>query len=309
MPDAQQIEKNHSSLDEARGYIEKHVQQKLDRGYKIHEIGQQGQPAQKQKPEDKVDDLSADGSDDEPQLKKKLKGNPPPSIVISKPDNLEDEEEKKDPLNNHSIGNADNNQSNQLNIDKREYSVSSRKSSLVSLTDDNLSVASRGSDSHNSGDDDQEQEDIDYQLGNPSSECITVLLAEKWDESIDPKGYMMSEKLDGVRCFWSGTKMYSRNKQFFYPPKFFIKNWPKCQLDGELFTKRSDFQKCVSVVKKQRPIDEGIAFAALSGWRLPRRLSQSAHTHTRAHAHIHTHTHTHAQMQARTHTHATQDNH
>lgn len=41
-------------------------------------------------------------------------------------------------------------------------------------------------------------------LGPPTSGCISLLLADKWMESIDPKGMYMSEKLDGCRCYWNG---------------------------------------------------------------------------------------------------------
>ena len=62
----------------------------------------------------------------------------------------------------------------------------------------------------------------------------------------------MSEKLDGVRCYWNGTTMYSRGANKFFPPKWFKDALPKnLALDGELFTKRDDFQNAVSIVKKQ----------------------------------------------------------
>lgn len=93
-------------------------------------------------------------------------------------------------------------------------------------------------------------------LGKPTSGGISVLLAKPWDELNDPTGYIMSEKLDGVRCFWNGKELYSRNKLRFYAPPFFTKNWPKAQLDGELWIGRNTFQKCVSVVRKQNPIEE-----------------------------------------------------
>ena len=35
-------------------------------------------------------------------------------------------------------------------------------------------------------------------MGFPSKGCITVMLAENFKEGSNPKGYMMSEKLDGV---------------------------------------------------------------------------------------------------------------
>ncbi len=83
-----------------------------------------------------------------------------------------------------------------------------------------------------------------------------MLLAEKWEHDIDPTGYYMSEKLDGVRGFWSGKIMYSRNKKIFHLPKFFTKDWPESQLDGELWIGRDSFQTCVGIVKTKVPNEE-----------------------------------------------------
>lgn len=92
-------------------------------------------------------------------------------------------------------------------------------------------------------------------LGPPSSTCINVLLAETWEDGVDPAGWFMSEKLDGVRCFWTGTQMFSRNKNRFNPPRWFTKNWPKSQMDGELFIGRNKFSETISAIKKNTPID------------------------------------------------------
>jgi len=74
------------------------------------------------------------------------------------------------------------------------------------------------------------------------SGSINLMLANKYDDEIDPKGWFMSEKLDGVRCFWNGSNMYSRNGNLFYPPDWFKNLLPKeIALDGELWTKRDDF--------------------------------------------------------------------
>ena len=72
------------------------------------------------------------------------------------------------------------------------------------------------------------------------------------DANQDPKGWIMSEKLDGVRCFWNGSNMYTRNGKPFYPPDWFKDELPKnMALDGELWTARDDFQRTVSIVRKQ----------------------------------------------------------
>ncbi len=60
-------------------------------------------------------------------------------------------------------------------------------------------------------------------------------------ERDDFTGWLMSEKLDGIRCFWNGSQMYSRNGNRFFCPKWFVEKWPRCCLDGELWTKREHF--------------------------------------------------------------------
>lgn len=76
-----------------------------------------------------------------------------------------------------------------------------------------------------------------------TSGSMSLMLAKVWDpETQDPTGWLMSEKLDGVRCFWNGSTMYSRNGNKFFPPKWFKDALPKdLALDGELWTKRDDF--------------------------------------------------------------------
>ena len=83
---------------------------------------------------------------------------------------------------------------------------------------------------------------------------ISVLLANKWMGN-DPSGYWMSEKLDGVRAYWDGTRLLTRNGNVIHAPKWFLSSLPKIALDGELFAGRGAFQTTVSVVRKQQPVD------------------------------------------------------
>lgn len=74
------------------------------------------------------------------------------------------------------------------------------------------------------------------------SGCISVMLAQNFDpDRDDPKGWLMSEKLDGVRCYWNGKTMYTRNGNPFYAPKWWVAKLPEIALDGELWTERDDF--------------------------------------------------------------------
>jgi DNA ligase 1 len=91
---------------------------------------------------------------------------------------------------------------------------------------------------------DEEGENVylpNHRLGPPTDSCIKCLLAENYKDGVDPTDWIMSEKLDGVRCLWTGTEMYSRNGNKFNFPNFFTRNWPKSQLDGELFVGRGRF--------------------------------------------------------------------
>eukprot|EP00011_Vannellida_sp_DIVA3-517-6-12_P011121 CAMPEP_0114630064 /NCGR_PEP_ID=MMETSP0168-20121206/13689_1 /TAXON_ID=95228 ORGANISM="Vannella sp., Strain DIVA3 517/6/12" /NCGR_SAMPLE_ID=MMETSP0168 /ASSEMBLY_ACC=CAM_ASM_000044 /LENGTH=655 /DNA_ID=CAMNT_0001841557 /DNA_START=1 /DNA_END=1965 /DNA_ORIENTATION=+ len=84
-----------------------------------------------------------------------------------------------------------------------------------------------------------------------------VMLAEKWDvEKTDPKGWWMSEKLDGVRAKWTGKNFYSRNGGRFYAPKWFKAQMPNVPLDGELWGGRRQFQRTVGIVKTHIPVDD-----------------------------------------------------
>jgi len=77
-----------------------------------------------------------------------------------------------------------------------------------------------------------------------------VLLANKWEEGVDPTGWWLSEKLDGVRAYWTGTRFLSRLGNEFVAPAYFTKELPRdVILDGELFGGRKKFQFTVGVVK------------------------------------------------------------
>lgn len=78
-----------------------------------------------------------------------------------------------------------------------------------------------------------------------------LLLAEKWDESVDPTGYWLSEKLDGVRCWWDGKQLLSRGGNRFHAPDWFTAGLPLEPLDGELWIGRKQFQRTVSIVRRQ----------------------------------------------------------
>jgi len=78
-----------------------------------------------------------------------------------------------------------------------------------------------------------------------------LLLANKWEEKIDPTGWWISEKLDGMRAFWDPAKgcLLSRLGNEVLCPKALLAGLPDVALDGELFLGRGRFQELMSVVK------------------------------------------------------------
>ncbi len=78
-----------------------------------------------------------------------------------------------------------------------------------------------------------------------------LLLQTYKDQNIT--GWVMSEKLDGVRAYWNGKKLISRGGKTIQAPKWFTKEYPPFEIDGELWTKRGDFENITSIVRDQTP--------------------------------------------------------
>ena len=94
-----------------------------------------------------------------------------------------------------------------------------------------------------------------------SSDRGNCLLAHSWEPDTDPTGWLLSEKLDGVRALWDGQNFWSRQNgvtkksNIFHAPDWFKKGLPDFPLDGELFMERGQFQATVSVVKTENSGD------------------------------------------------------
>lgn len=63
------------------------------------------------------------------------------------------------------------------------------------------------------------------------------------------QGWTMSEKLDGIRGYWDGKKLYSRQGLSLNPPAYFVQNFPPFAIDGELFSQRNQFEQISSIVR------------------------------------------------------------
>jgi DNA ligase-1 len=69
----------------------------------------------------------------------------------------------------------------------------------------------------------------------------------------DINQYFVSEKLDGVRGYWDGKQLLTRQGNLIKSPPWFTQYWPKHPIDGELWFGRDKFQPLLSCVSKKHP--------------------------------------------------------
>lgn len=78
-----------------------------------------------------------------------------------------------------------------------------------------------------------------------------LFLLKTYDDSKEVIGWVMSEKLDGIRGFWTGQELLTRGGKRLNPPTWFTQNYPPFAVDGELWTKRGDFENISSIVRSK----------------------------------------------------------
>lgn len=83
----------------------------------------------------------------------------------------------------------------------------------------------------------------------------SLLLAREWPAHADPAGYLVSEKLDGVRALWDGRVLRFRSGAVVAAPRAFLDRLPPQPLDGELWFGRGRFEALSGLVRRAHPDD------------------------------------------------------
>jgi DNA ligase-1 len=83
-----------------------------------------------------------------------------------------------------------------------------------------------------------------------------ILLAHIYQESLDVRDYLVSEKLDGIRAIWDGQQLISRQGNPIHAPAWFTKRFPKQALDGELWIARGKFELLSGTVRQANPDEQ-----------------------------------------------------
>ena len=79
------------------------------------------------------------------------------------------------------------------------------------------------------------------------------MLPEVDGGQVDIRGWLMSEKLDGVRGYWDGRRLWSKHGKPLRPPAAFIRDLPPFPLEGELWGGRGRYAQTVATVLDRRP--------------------------------------------------------
>lgn len=81
----------------------------------------------------------------------------------------------------------------------------------------------------------------------------SLMLANSYHEDIHLADYWVSEKFDGVRAYWDGAQLVSRQGRVFAVPAWFLAQLPPEPLDGELWMGRGQFEATSAAVRRQVP--------------------------------------------------------
>ena len=81
-------------------------------------------------------------------------------------------------------------------------------------------------------------------------------LAHTYHKGIDVGRYWVSEKFDGVRAYWDGKNLITRQGNIIHAPDWFLAQLPNSlTLDGELWIGRGKFELLSGAVRKAEPED------------------------------------------------------
>lgn len=84
--------------------------------------------------------------------------------------------------------------------------------------------------------------------------AVPAVLAVEDDGRLDPSGFLVSEKVDGVRALWDGRALRTRRGLALDAPATFLSRLPPHEaLDGELWLGRGTFDAVSGLVRRRRP--------------------------------------------------------
>jgi len=83
------------------------------------------------------------------------------------------------------------------------------------------------------------------------AQAPSIEIATQYRQGINVQDYFVSEKLDGIRGYWDGKHLYSKQGTAFTAPNWFTAHFPNTPLDGELWIGRNQFETVSGIVRTQ----------------------------------------------------------
>lgn len=82
-----------------------------------------------------------------------------------------------------------------------------------------------------------------------------VELVDVYHGGVDLSRYWVSEKFDGVRGYWDGHHLLTREGTVIPVPAWFTRHWPDSPMDGELWAGYGRFERASAIVRSAGPDD------------------------------------------------------
>lgn len=97
---------------------------------------------------------------------------------------------------------------------------------------------------------------VNAQTSLPAIQLATEFDATRTSQDINIQNFLISEKLDGVRGYWNGKELFTRQGNSIVTPIWFTANFPNYPLDGELWLGRGQFEAMSSLVRQTSAKDD-----------------------------------------------------
>ena len=106
-------------------------------------------------------------------------------------------------------------------------------------------------------------------LALPRRDSAPLILATEAPTDLDPRGWLVSEKLDGARAWWDGSRLRFRSGLPVLAPAWFTAGLPTHPVDGELWLGRGRFEELSGIVRRATPVDTDWRLVKLMVFELP----------------------------------------
>lgn len=91
------------------------------------------------------------------------------------------------------------------------------------------------------------------------------------NDNLDLSRYWYAEKLDGVRGYWNGTQLLTRQGHLIHAPEWFVRDLPNIPMEGELWISHGRFAELSGIVRQKEP-DERWRLVSFNLFDLPKNI-------------------------------------